>query len=106
MMLTTLKKVCSQKHNEVSDKPCFCYSDQKTLSKQKNKRTLQDKLGALEILSKTLNMLTKKAPFYDENIEIINIVFNCEQRRLCTAAHLVFKEICYILSIKQNIYII
>lgn len=92
---------------EVSDKPyTFTIPVKKPSQNRKiNEHFIEQTWSARDIV-KTLKHAYKKAPFYDENIEIINICFQlCEQRRLCTAAHLVFKEICYILGIKTEILI-
>ena len=90
---------------ELSNKPYTFTIPVKKPSQNKKicEHFIQETWSARNLIN-TLKHAYKKAPFYEENIEIINIFFQlCEQRRLCTAASLIFKEICQILGIKTNI---
>ena len=57
-------------------------------------------------LYKTLKHAYNKAPYYEENKDIIKICLNvCENRVLSDAAEIVLKELCHILDLNVDFYL-
>ena len=57
-------------------------------------------------LYKTLKHAYSKAPYYEENKDIIKICLNvCENRVLSDAAEIVLKELCHILDLNVDFYL-
>ena len=62
--------------------------------------------GWSEELNKTFKHAYSKAPFYEENKDIIKICLSvCENRNLSDAAEIVLKELCHILDLNVNFHL-